>query len=78
MLINMVRAQVIQNNRPSEKILRVITAKIHLTVDSYSLSIEFTITGGEVHDSKQHENLLINCQWSKWWWQMKDMAVSKK
>jgi transposase len=40
------------------------TTKIHLAVDSYGLPIEFTLTGGEVHDSKEAENLiekLPNC-----------------
>ena len=34
------------------------TSKIHLTVDSYSLPIEFIVTGGEVHDSKVANGLI--------------------
>ena len=34
------------------------TSKIHLAVDSYGLPIEFTVTGGEVHDSKEAPELV--------------------
>lgn len=34
------------------------TTKIHLAVDSYGLPIEFTLTGGEVHDSKAASDLI--------------------
>lgn len=34
------------------------TTKIHLAVDSYGLLIEFTLTGGEVHDSKAAPDLI--------------------
>ena len=34
------------------------TSKIHLSVDSYGLPIEFIITGGEVHDSKAANELI--------------------
>ena len=34
------------------------TTKIHLAVDSYGLPIEFTVTGGEVHDSTAASELI--------------------
>ena len=34
------------------------TSKIHLAVDSYGLPIEFTITGGQLHDSKAAKPLI--------------------
>ncbi len=34
-------------------------SKIHLAVDSYGLPIEFLITGGETHDSKAANELII-------------------
>ncbi|WP_435274405.1 IS5 family transposase [Psychrobium sp. nBUS_13] len=34
------------------------TTKIHMAVDSYGLPIEFTLTGGEVDDSKEAINLI--------------------
>ena len=34
------------------------TTKIHLAVDSGGLPIEFTVTGGEVHDSKEAPELI--------------------
>ena len=34
------------------------TSKIHLAVDSYGLPIEFTVTGGEIHDSKEAPGLV--------------------
>ena len=34
------------------------TSKIHLAVDSYGLPIEFTITGGKLHDSKAAKSLI--------------------
>lgn len=34
------------------------TTKIHLAVDSCGFPIEFTITGGEVHDSKEAPELI--------------------
>lgn len=34
------------------------TTKIHLAVDGYGLPIEFTLTGGEVHDSKAAPDLI--------------------
>ena len=34
------------------------TTKIHMAVDSYGLPIEFTLTGGEVHDSKAAPDLI--------------------
>lgn len=40
------------------------TTKIHMAVDSYGLPIEFTLTGGQIHDSKEARNLinlLPNC-----------------
>jgi transposase len=42
------------------------TTKIHLTVDSFGLPIEFTLTGGQVDDSKEAEHLieiLPNCDY---------------
>jgi len=34
------------------------TTKIHLAVDSYGLPIEFTVTGGEIHDSTAASELI--------------------
>ena len=34
------------------------TTKIHMAVDSYGLPIHFTVTGSEVHDSKEASNLV--------------------
>lgn len=36
------------------------STKIHLAVDAYGLPIDFTLTGGEVHDSKEAPKLLAN------------------
>jgi len=36
------------------------STKIHMAVDAFGLPICFTITGGEVHDSKEAQNLINN------------------
>ena len=38
--------------------IRFIHCAIHLAVDSYGLRIEFTITGGQLHDSKAAKSLI--------------------
>lgn len=34
------------------------STKIHLAVDAFGLPIDFTVTGGQVHDAKECQNLL--------------------
>jgi transposase len=46
------------NNEAIGKSVAGNTTKIHMAVDSFGLPLEFTLTGGEVHDSKEATNLI--------------------
>ena len=47
---SIVQAQLGRNPKRSGKAVQANTIKIHLVADSYGLSVEFEMTGGEVND----------------------------